>query len=161
MNSEQEKKEMKQKPNQGQEPKEPATPTVATVATVAKATKATEGNADKLAVVRIRGLTGVRKPVQDTLEMLSLYKRNCCAVFDPAPSTLGMLKKAKDFITWGEISEETLKKLSEKQEGKKKFFRLNSPKKGYGRKGIKIPFSKGGALGYRGAGINDLILRML
>ncbi|MCH8329067.1 MAG: 50S ribosomal protein L30, partial [Nanoarchaeota archaeon] len=43
----------------------------------------------------------------------------------------------------------------------KKIFRLNSPKKGYGRKGVKISFTKGGALGYRGDKIKDLILRMI
>ena len=36
-----------------------------------------------------------------------------------------------------------------------------SEKKGYGRKGIKTPFSKGGALGYRGDKINDMIQRMM
>jgi large subunit ribosomal protein L30 len=41
------------------------------------------------------------------------------------------------------------------------YFRLNSPKKGYGRKGIKKPFSLGGALGSRLEKINDLIRRMM
>jgi large subunit ribosomal protein L30 len=43
----------------------------------------------------------------------------------------------------------------------KPVFRLNPPKKGYDRKGIKKPFSKGGALGYRGEKINELIERMI
>ena len=43
----------------------------------------------------------------------------------------------------------------------KKFFRLSPPRKGFGRKGIKFAFTKGGALGYRGIKINDLIKRML
>ena len=43
----------------------------------------------------------------------------------------------------------------------KKIFRLNSPKKGYGRKGIKVSFNNGGALDYRGDKINDLIKRMI
>ncbi len=41
----------------------------------------------------------------------------------------------------------------------KPVFRLHPPKRGY--EGIKRPFSNGGALGYRGESINDLILRML
>ena len=43
----------------------------------------------------------------------------------------------------------------------KKYFRLNAPRKGFGRKGIKHTFKEGGALGYRGQAINDLIKRMV
>ena len=43
----------------------------------------------------------------------------------------------------------------------KKIFRLNSPKRGYGRKGTKVSFKNSGALGYRGDKINDLIMRMI
>lgn len=45
--------------------------------------------------------------------------------------------------------------------GLKNFFRLGMPKKGFERKGIKVPFSLGGALGYRKDNINDLIKRMI
>jgi large subunit ribosomal protein L30 len=41
----------------------------------------------------------------------------------------------------------------------KPLFRLNPPKKGY--EGIKRSFKNGGALGYRGKEINNLIKRML
>ena len=44
---------------------------------------------------------------------------------------------------------------------KKRFFRLNPPRKGWEGKGIKKSYSVGGALGYRGKAINDLIKRML
>jgi large subunit ribosomal protein L30 len=43
----------------------------------------------------------------------------------------------------------------------KPVFRLHPPKKGFERGGIKKPFTVGGALGYRGEKINDLILRMI
>jgi len=84
---------------------------------------------------------------------------------------MGMIKKAENYITWGEIDDDTLAMLKEKREeitmnkqGKKiakSFFRLNPPRKGFGRKGIKMPFNSGGALGYRGDKINDLIRRMI
>ena len=45
--------------------------------------------------------------------------------------------------------------------GVKPFFRLKPPTKGFDRKGIKKPFSVGGALGYMKDKINDLIRRML
>ncbi|MFA5887448.1 MAG: 50S ribosomal protein L30 [Candidatus Nanoarchaeia archaeon] len=45
--------------------------------------------------------------------------------------------------------------------GLKPFFKLSPPLKGFERKGIKTPFSLGGALGYRKDHINELVERML
>jgi large subunit ribosomal protein L30 len=45
--------------------------------------------------------------------------------------------------------------------GAKPFFRLKPPTGGFERKGIKQPYSVGGALGYRGKEINILIKKML
>lgn len=45
--------------------------------------------------------------------------------------------------------------------GLKPFFKLHPPLKGFERKGVKLPFSMGGALGYRKEKINDLIMRMI
>ena len=45
--------------------------------------------------------------------------------------------------------------------GLKLFFRLSPPRKGLEAKGIKVPFSQGGVLGYRKEKINDLIMRMI
>lgn len=45
--------------------------------------------------------------------------------------------------------------------GLKLFFRLSPPRKGFERKGIKVPFSLGGVLGYRKEKINDLLQRMI
>jgi large subunit ribosomal protein L30 len=126
---------------------------------------------EKLVVVRVRGLTGIRKDIKDTLNMLRLYRRNYCVILPNTPSILGMLKKAKDYITWGKIDAETEKLLIEKRQEKTKnkegkeiaklFFRLNSPRKGYAKKNIKTPFTLGGALGDRKEKINDLIKRMV
>jgi len=44
--------------------------------------------------------------------------------------------------------------------GLKLVFRLHPPRKGHRRRGVKQPFSLGGALGYRGNEINNLILKM-
>lgn len=43
----------------------------------------------------------------------------------------------------------------------KPFFRLHPPIGGFERKGIKMPFSKGGVLGNRGDKISELISKML
>ena len=63
------------------------------------------------AVIRIRGRTGIRKNIADTLDMLNLTRISHAVVIPETPSYKGMLQKAKDYITWGEISEETFKKL--------------------------------------------------
>jgi len=132
--------------------------------------QAAEGKAAKIAVIRIRGLVKTSKEKQDTMGMLGLYRSNYCSVLDKKPSTLGMIKKVKSYVAWGEIDDSTLKELVEKRgektkkQGKeqlKRFFRLNPPKGGFERKGTKTPFSDGGAAGYRGKKINDLIRRML
>jgi large subunit ribosomal protein L30 len=121
---------------------------------------------ENIAAIRIRGPIHVNGKVEDTMHMLKLYKVNFCTILPKSKMNANMLSKAKDYITWGEIDEPTLNELKAKREQKtgekpKKFFRLNSPKKGYGRKGIKYTFTSGGALGYRGQAINDLIKRMI
>ncbi|MBD3354645.1 50S ribosomal protein L30 [Candidatus Woesearchaeota archaeon] len=116
----------------------------------------------KIAVVRIRGSVKVKKETKDTLHMMNLYKQNNCVVLYASPSNIGMLKKVQGFVTWGEIDEQTLKLLKEKREKKdSKIFRLHPPRKGFERKGIKLPFKVGGALGYRGEKINELIKKMI
>ncbi|MEE9525238.1 MAG: uL30 family ribosomal protein [Candidatus Woesearchaeota archaeon] len=116
----------------------------------------------KIAIVRIRGSVKLKKEVKDTLNMLKLYKQNSCVIVNASPSMLGMIKKVQSYITWGEVDEETASLLKEKrQEKDKKYFRLHPPRKGFERKGIKIPFKQGGALGPRGTKINDLIKRMI
>ncbi|ADG13284.1 50S ribosomal protein L30 [Methanocaldococcus infernus] len=151
------------------------------------------------AVVRVRGRIGVRGDIADTLKMLRLHKTNHCVIVPETETYKGMLQKAKDYITWGEINKETLIKLILKRgrlKGDKKVtpeiikeltgmtveelaekiingeiklkdtplkpvFRLHPPRKGYERGGIKKHFNIGGALGYRGEKINELLERMM
>jgi large subunit ribosomal protein L30 len=151
------------------------------------------------AVIRVRGCINVRKSINDTLKMLRLNRVNHCVIIPESVEYKGMLKKAKDYITWGEIDTELLKELltsrgkllgdlpitekylktnskfkslqhfsTEIIKGKAKLtdvknfkpiLRLHPPRKGY--EGIKRPFTLGGALGYRGGKINDLLRRMI
>ena len=146
-------------------------------------------------VIRVRGSVGVKGEIEETLRRLRLTRVNHANVVDDSPVTKGMLQKAKDYITWGEVepevleaaiakrgefldgkpfSEEELKNRTGKDlktyvrdliEGKEKFsklfkpLRLHPPRKGY--RSIKKPFKVGGALGYRGKAINDLLRRMI
>lgn len=118
-------------------------------------------NQDKteLAIIRIRGSIKVNKKIVDTLNMLNLRNQHNCILIKNTSTNLGMIKKCKDYITWGEINADT-KKLLEKRK-KKKIFTLAPPKGGFERKGIKTPFTLGGVLGYRGDKINSLIKKMI
>lgn len=69
----------------------------------------------KIAVVQVRGIIGTSKKIRDSLKMLNLHRKNSCVVVENTPSSLGMLNLLKDFITWGEIDEETLYLLLEKR----------------------------------------------
>ncbi len=114
----------------------------------------------KLAIICVRGLINLSQKDKDTLKFLGIKARNNCVIVEDAPSIKGMLNKIQYFVTWGPVNEEVIA-LLEKRGKKNKTFHLNSPKKGYGRKGIKIAFKLGGALGYRDIKINDLIKRMI
>ncbi len=116
----------------------------------------------KIAVIRIKGRAGKSKEIEKTMNLLNLPKKNSCSVVTPTAATMGMIKKVKDLVTWGELDKETEKELIEKRKKtEQKTFYLHPPRKGYGRKGIKISFKTGGALGDRGKKINDIIKRML
>lgn len=151
---------------------------------------AEEKKTGKIAVVRVRGDVDVRRTIRDTLAMMGLRKVNWAVVLDTTPALAGMVKKVKDFVTWGEIDEKTMAALVEKwgrksggkrlekkeaselakklmagqitfkEAGLKPVFRLHPPTKGHAREGIKKHVSIGGALGYRGKGINTLLARM-
>ncbi len=152
-----------------------------------------------LVAVRIRGMSDISQEIKDTLNMLRLT-RNCHAtLIDDRPSYKGMLQKSKDYLTWGEVSQENIallltkrgrlvgdKKLTDeyaKELGYKSLddlaeaifkvevecsslskvkpvFRLRPPKKGFKGK-VKRSYAAGGALGYRGDAINDLLKRMV
>jgi len=133
------------------------------------------------------------------MELMNLTRVNHCVIVPENDVTKGMLQKAKDYITWGEVSEATLTDMirirgrlagdiaitdeylnantefgtaadmakamltsdykMKDVEGAKAVFRLHPPAKGY--EGIKRSYRNGGALGYRGEAINELIARML
>ncbi|MBW3019214.1 uL30 family ribosomal protein [Candidatus Woesearchaeota archaeon] len=112
----------------------------------------------KLAVIRVRGPIRIRHDFVKAMELLGLINSNNCVIVEDSPDMRKKLLKIKDYCTWGVLDEKTLAELNKKGS---KIIRLNPPKKGFGRKGVKIPFKLGGALGDRGEKINDLIMRML
>jgi len=68
-----------------------------------------------LAVVRVRGVSDIFREIKQTMKMLHL-ERNCHATLvNNRPAYLGMLRKAQNYLTWGEISKETLALLLKKR----------------------------------------------
>lgn len=66
-----------------------------------------------LFVVRIRGGVDARKTVEATLTMLRMERNNYATILKESPSYLGMLRKAKDYVTWGEPTVDTVKLVLE------------------------------------------------
>jgi len=150
------------------------------------------------AVVQVRGVVKTNREIKDTLKMLRLHHVNHCVLVPDTPAYLGMIRKVKDFVAYGEVDAETLatllrtrgrltgdEKLTDDYvrahtpyadidefaaalcNGETSFrdlveikpvLRLHPPRKGY--KTIKRTFQQGGALGYYGPQINDLLYKM-
>lgn len=64
-----------------------------------------------LLAVRLKGSSGLSPIVHDTLRSLRLGKKFHATIFEKSPATIGMLKRAKETITWGEPSKETIQVL--------------------------------------------------
>ena len=65
--------------------------------------------------VRIRGTININVEIKETLKYLNLNRVNHCVILPENPVSKGMLKKAKDYITWGEVGGETLEMLISKR----------------------------------------------
>jgi len=132
-----------------------------------------------IAIIRIRGLVGVNKNIDETLYRLRLRKKFSCVVLPEKKKILSMIKRVENFVAYGKIEDKTLDELIEKrgkvvnkkkldvkkvveemQKGKiesiKPFFRLHPPRGGINS---KEHFPKG-VLG-KNEKINELIKRML
>ena len=114
----------------------------------------------EMAVIQVRGSINMSNDLRQTLLMLNLKKKHNCVIIPATPQYLGMLQKAKDYITYGEIDSPT-KELLLKASHKDKTYYLQPPKGGFEKGGIKRSFNTGGALGSRGTDINRLIKKMM
>jgi large subunit ribosomal protein L30 len=68
-----------------------------------------------ICAVRIRGTISASREVRETLQLLHLTRNNYAVLIDDRPSFYGMLKTTRNFITWGEISKETVNMLVTKR----------------------------------------------
>ena len=63
------------------------------------------------AVVRVRGTINIKPDIKRTLQLLNLTRVNHCIILEDSAVVKGMLHRAKDYITWGEIDKAMLTKL--------------------------------------------------
>lgn len=138
-----------------------------------------------IAIIRIAGKVKIKKKVEETLSRLRLKRKYVCVLINKEDKVkMGMLKKVKDHVSYGEIEKGVLIRLIEKrgkredkgkienaekivagiekgkkldEEGLKPFFRLHPPRGGL--KSSRKHFPRG-VLG-KNKEINKLIERML
>lgn len=116
-----------------------------------------------IAAIRIRGPTDTPKDIQTTLENLNLDKNNKAVIYKQENDAVkGMLNKAKDYITYGPITEEeTLEKLQNKTNEEVTHgtnINLHPPKGGF--KNTRKSVKQGGSLGKR-KNIDTLLNKMV
>ena len=63
------------------------------------------------AIIRLRGTVNRNYNLEHTMKLLRLHKPNHCSIYPVNGPLEGMLKKAKDVVTWGEIDADTVEHL--------------------------------------------------
>lgn len=64
-----------------------------------------------VAILRVRGPVKIKKDIEKAMSLLNLTRANHCVLYNDSNYLKGSLRKIKDYVTWGEISQEVLKKL--------------------------------------------------
>ena len=62
-------------------------------------------------VVRARSDVKVERSIRETMHHMNLTRVNHAVIIADNPQYRGMLQKAKDYITWGEATEEIVEKM--------------------------------------------------
>jgi large subunit ribosomal protein L30 len=110
-----------------------------------------------IAVIRIHGQVDVSAKMKDTLDRLRIRKKlNCIFIDEKDEVRMGMLKAAKDYVMFGEVSKEFIEKVVEARgelldkskkvkktlDNIKPWIRLHPPRGGF-RKSTKLQVPKG------------------
>lgn len=114
-----------------------------------------------IAAIRVRGTRDVPHKTRTTLDNINLDKRNQCVIYEDNESIRGMLKQAKDFITYGEISDETVEAIEESKEVEVEHgtvISLAPPSGGF--RDTKRNVNQAGALGRR-ENLDELLEKMI
>ena len=110
-----------------------------------------------IAVIRIHGRVDLSSDIRETLDRLRIRKKfNCVFVDEKDPVRMGMVRKVKDYVMYGEVSKEFMGKvieargeLQEINDKKKKtlenikpWIKLHPPRGGF-KKSTKLQVPKG------------------
>jgi large subunit ribosomal protein L30 len=63
------------------------------------------------AVVQVRGTVKTRSEIKDTLKMLRLHHINHCVFVPDTPAFVGMIRKVKDYVAYGEADAVTIESI--------------------------------------------------
>lgn len=113
-----------------------------------------------IAAVKVRGNVDVPKPIEDTMTNLGLKKRNQIVFFEESESVEGMMNKAKDFITYGEVSDEVIEEVEERYQEVESGTVISARPPSKGFRDTKRGYNQGGSLGKRES-VDSLIKRMV
>ena len=58
-----------------------------------------------LLAIRLKGEFGTPRPIQNVLDTIRLRRKFNAVLLEKTPSTIGMLRRAKDYVTWGEANQ--------------------------------------------------------
>ena len=124
------------------------------------ASKGSPASDKLLAAILIRSQLHFHRELKETLQRINLHDKLNCVVVPDNSVYRGMLQRASAVLAWGSVSAETVEKLSSVRRRKGKAYRLQPPRGGFERKGIKVPYTVGGALGKRPE-MDSLIAKMI
>lgn len=137
-------------------------------------------------VIRINGMVGMNSDMQEALFRMRLRRKYAAVLIKPTPENMKLIQKVRNFISFGDISKETLVELIKKRAqpiskgakidaekiaaeveskglenlGLKPFFRLHPPRGGIESK-VHAGTRKKAVLGDMKDKINELVRRML
>ncbi len=138
----------------------PQNSTTKTPAIKSAAPKVQSASDKFLAAILIRSQLHFHHELKETLQRINLHDKLNCVVVPDNSVYRGMLQRASAVLAWGTVRAETVQKLSSVRRRKGKAYRLQPPRGGFERKGIKVPYTVGGALGKRPE-MDSLIAKMI
>ena len=68
-----------------------------------------------LVVVKVRGTISAQREARETLQFLHLEHTNHAVLIDNRAAYLGMLQRVQSYVTWGEVSKETVSMMLQKR----------------------------------------------
>ncbi|MFP4038641.1 MAG: uL30 family ribosomal protein [Candidatus Nanohaloarchaea archaeon] len=113
-----------------------------------------------IAAVKVRGSVDAPHTIEDTMQNLGLENRNQIVFYEENDSIKGMMNKAKDFITYGEVSDDIIEEVEERYEEVESGTVIDARPPSKGFRNTKKGVNQSGSLGKRDS-IDSLLKRMI